>query len=269
LAASKRSPCGQRLGLGDRFLVFNPFIPSQSREDEADNDPHRQVQVQLVSPIRTLSEAWSRRFPISVLLKEPDRRLRHSGNLAIRARGMAYSRGHDDERGVFRRRIFRFRDGRESVRCDPRRVPKRSGSFQAAQCEPPACDLLVDRRSRERPASSTAFDIEDDNTRSEPTASTSAVSSSVAPPAWSAYAIAHKSSPLPAPFAVWSVCLSEPEQADVPPKALWVATTTSASRRFNSTAARKPAAPLPRTKAAHRCTAMAKPRAASRCRSVR
>jgi hypothetical protein len=35
--------------------------------------------------------------------------------------------------------------------------------------------------------------------------------------------MARKSSPRSAPLAVWSVCLSDPEQADVPPNALWVA----------------------------------------------
>ena len=70
-----------------------------------------------------------------------------------------------------------------------------------------------------------------------------------------------KSSPRPAPLAVWSVCLSEPEQADVPPKALWVTTTTSSSRRFISTAARNPAAPLPRTSASPRWRGIEKPRA--------
>ena len=64
----------------------------------------------------------------------------------------------------------------------------------------------------------------------------------------------------PALLAVCRVCLSEPEQADVPPKALWVATTTSTSRRFSSTAARSPAAPLPSTSASHRWTGSEKPR---------
>ena len=73
--------------------------------------------------------------------------------------------------------------------------------------------------------------------------------------------MARKSSPLSAPFAVCSVCLSDPEQADVPPNALWVAIATSTSRRFNSTAARSPAAPLPRTSALQRRTGSLKPSA--------
>ena len=51
--------------------------------------------------------------------------------------------------------------------------------------------------------------------------------------------MARKSSPRSAPLAVCRVCLSDPEQADVPPNALWVAIVTSTPRRFNSTAARK------------------------------
>ena len=73
--------------------------------------------------------------------------------------------------------------------------------------------------------------------------------------------MARKSSPLSAPLAVCSVCLSDPEQADVPPKALWVAIATSTSRRFSSTAARSPAAPLPRTRAPQRRTGSLKPSA--------
>jgi hypothetical protein len=41
--------------------------------------------------------------------------------------------------------------------------------------------------------------------------------------------------------------LSDPEQADVPPHALWLMIVTSTPLRFISTAARRPAAPLPTT----------------------
>lgn len=70
----------------------------------------------------------------------------------------------------------------------------------------------------------------------------------MAPPARIARAIAWKSSPRPAALAVCSVCLSEPEQAEVPPQALWLRISASTPRRRSSTAARSPAAPLPTTR---------------------
>ena len=49
----------------------------------------------------------------------------------------------------------------------------------------------------------------------------------------------------PTYWRVCKVCLSDPEQADVPPQALWEMIVTSLPRRLSSTAARRPAAPLP------------------------
>ena len=71
----------------------------------------------------------------------------------------------------------------------------------------------------------------------------------MAPPAAKALASSMKLSPLLLVAAVCSVCLSEPEQADVPQNSVCVATSTSTLRRLSSTAARRPAAPLPSTSA--------------------
>ena len=62
-----------------------------------------------------------------------------------------------------------------------------------------------------------------------------------------------------APLAVCSVCLSDPEQADVPPNALWVAIATSTSRRFSSTAARKSRSAAAEDQRSQRRTGSVKP----------